>query len=383
MPRLLPNDARDLFPITRHCLYLNHAGNSPLSERGRAALEGLTEQLASRPYRTGHSQELAEEVRAALGRLLGAEPDTLALVRSTAHGLSLLANGLDWRAGDNVVGARQEYPANIYPWLSLRDRGIEFRQVEPEAGRLTPEAVLALVDERTRVVALSHVQFWNGYRLDLARIGTELDRRGVIFAVDLIQSAGALQLDLDRLPVDFAAAGGYKWQLGPVGMGFCYCRPELVRKLRPVLVGTGSVTNPHEYFQPRYEPAPTARRFEESALSLLDLTGYLAGLQILLEAGPAQVEERILHLAARLRTGLDGLGYALVEPWPRSAAESAGIVSFRRPGSPASAVWRELTAAGVVARLHGDLVRLSPHFYNTEQEMDRVLEVLAPLEVGS
>ncbi|MDQ6636821.1 MAG: aminotransferase class V-fold PLP-dependent enzyme [Candidatus Dormibacteraeota bacterium] len=381
MPLLRPNDARDLFPITRQCLYLNHAGNAPLSERARAALEELTEQLTSRPYRAGHSQELAEEVRSALSRLVGAEPDTLALVRSTAHGLSLLAGGLNWHAGDNVVGARGEYPANLYPWLSLRERGVEFRLVEPEAGRITPKAVLSLVDERTRVVALSHVQFWNGYRLDLAQIGAELDRRGVIFAVDLIQSAGALQLDLDRLPVDFAAAGGYKWQLGPIGMGFCYCRPELVRKLSPVLVGTGSVTSPFEYFQPRYEPAATARRFEESALSLLDLTGYLAGLQILLDAGPAQVEERVLGLAARLREGLDGLGYELVEPWPRAAAECSGIVSFRRPGSPASAVWRELTAAGIVSRLHGDLVRLSPHFYNLEREMDRVLEVLAPLEV--
>src|SRR5207249_1887158 len=189
--------------------------------------------------------------------------------------------GLDWREGDNVVGALREHPATIFPWMALRDRGVELRLAALDHGRVTPESVLSLVDDRTRVVALSQVQFWNGYRIDLERIGTELDRRAVVFAVDGIQSIGALDLDLSKLPVDYLSAGACAWQLGPQGIGFCYCRPELLSRLRPALVGSNSVQNPTEYFEYEYELCGTARRFEESNPSLLDMSGYLAAIELL------------------------------------------------------------------------------------------------------
>jgi selenocysteine lyase/cysteine desulfurase len=357
---------------------MNHAGVAPMSDRGRAAIEERTERLTIAPYGEGLAEAEANRLRGSIARLVGAEPETIGLVRSTAHGLSLLAQGLDWREGDNVVGARGEYPANVYPWMALRDRGVEYRMAEPEAGRITPAAVLSLVDDRTRVVALSHVQFWNGYRLDVEAIGAELDRRGVVFAVDAAQSVGALRLDLSAMPVDFLAASAGRWLLGPLGIGFCYCRPELLHRLRPVLVGVGSVKRSHEYFDYAYELCETARRFEESSLSLLDLAAFQAGVDLLLDVGPELVQERVIDLAGRLAAGLAERGHQVVEPWPRSRRESSGIVSFRRPGATAAEVLRALTAAHVVGRQHADFVRLSPHFYNTPEEVDRVLDVLAP-----
>jgi cysteine desulfurase/selenocysteine lyase len=226
-----PTAARSLFPITKQYIFMNHAGVSPMSERAKAALENLMEQMVTRPYPEGLSQEEAERLRHSIGRLVGADPHTIGLVRSAAHGVWVLAQGLDWQPGDNVVGAQGEDPANIHPWMSLRDRGVEYRLTEPVDGRLTRELVLSLVDERTRVVALSHVEPWNGYRVDLESIGTELRERGIVFAIDATQSAGALQLELEKLPVDFVFAAAFKWLLGPQGIGFCYCRPELVGRL--------------------------------------------------------------------------------------------------------------------------------------------------------
>jgi selenocysteine lyase/cysteine desulfurase len=377
-----PTAARCLFPLTKQFIFMNHAGDSPMSERAKAAVENVMEQLVTRPYPEGMSQEAAERLRLSVGRLVGAAPDTIGLVRSTAHGISLLAQGLDWRPGDNVVGARGEYPANVYPWMALRKSGVDYRLAEPIEGRITPEAILSLVDQRTRVVALSHVEFWNGYRVDLETIGSELRRRDVIFALDAIQSAGALRLDLAGLPVDFACAGAYKWLLGPKGIGFCYCRPELLARLRPVLIGMGTVKRPQEYFEYQYELADTARRFEESSLSVLEMAAFEAAISLFLEVGPATVEERVLGLARRLADGLSDRGYQLVEPWPRKPQEDSGIVSFRRPGSGPQEVLRDLTAARVVGRTHADFVRLSPHFYNTPEEVDHVLDVLAPGRVS-
>ncbi|HSR23924.1 MAG TPA: aminotransferase class V-fold PLP-dependent enzyme [Candidatus Eisenbacteria bacterium] len=375
--------ARSLFPLTQRYVFMNHAGVAPMSDRGRAAIAAQMEWLTARPYTDGLAEQEADRLRASIARLVGAEPETIGLVRGTAHGVSLLAQGLDWREGDNVVGARGEHPANVYPWMALRDRGVEYRRAEPVEGRVTPASVLALVDDRTRVVALSHVQFWNGYRVDIEAIGAELDRRGVVFAVDAAQSVGALRLDLASLPVDFLAASAYKWLLGPLGIGFCYCRPELLPRLRPLLVGAGSVERDKEYFDDAYEPCDTARRFEESSISILDVAAFQAAVDLLLDVGPAAVEERVLGLAGRLAAGLADRGYDIVQPWPRRPRECSGIVSFRRPGASASEVLRALNAARVAARVLADFVRLSPHFTNTPEEVGRVLNVLAPPGVGT
>lgn len=365
---------------------MNHAGVSPMSERGRAAVEAMAGHLTHKPLTTPLAMEEADRLRESLARLFNCSADGVAITRSTAHGISLLASGLDWQPGDNVVGARGEYPANVYPWVALEARGVEFRMAANDGGRVTPESVLELVDARTRVVALSHVEFWNGYRVDIETIGAECRRRGVILAVDAIQSAGALRLDLSRLPIDYAAAGSYKWLLGPQGIGFAWCHPDLLPRIRPVLVGTASVKDRMNYFSyatDRVDFEDSARRLEEGSPSLLDVAAFGAAVDLFLEVGPEVVERRVLALARRLAEGLDRHGFEVIGPWPREEREQSGIVSFKKPGAPPQEILRDLQASRIVGRIHSDFVRLSPHFYNTEHEVDRVIEVLAPQAVSS
>jgi cysteine desulfurase / selenocysteine lyase len=344
----------------------------------RAAVEHVAQVMSEEGFNQEDYVETLGQLRSSLAALVGVNPDMVSITRGTAHGISLLARGLDWKEGDNVVGARLEYPANLFPWMATRDRGVEMRLVEPEGGRVTPEAVLSQVDGRTRVVALSFVQFWNGYRVDLAEIGAECRKRGVILAVDGIQGLGVLPFDLESMGADFVAAGAGKWLTGPPGVGFTAWRPELLERIDPVLVGTGSMEDRINYFEPTFKYAGTARKFEESAISWLDIAAFGAAVGLLLEVGIEVIEEHVLGLARRLAEGLVERGHAIIEPWPREPEESSGIVSFNRPGATEAELLRDLHAAGVICRTHRDFVRLSPHFYNTEAEVDRVLEVLTP-----
>jgi selenocysteine lyase/cysteine desulfurase len=371
-------EARSLFPITERHIHLNHAGVSPMSSRVRAAVEEVTRMLSEDGHLQERYLELVEDLHGSLASLVGVSPDQVSITRGTAHGISLLARGLDWKEGDNIVGARFEYPANLFAWMACRERGVELHLVEPEKGRVTPEAVLSLIDRRTRVVALSFVEFWNGYRVDLAEIGAECRRRGVILAVDGIQGLGVLPFDLEAMNADFVAAGAGKWLMGVPGTGFTAWRQELLERVDPVLVGTGSMEQRMEYFEPRFGYAKTARKFEESALSLLDVAAFDAAVSLLLEIGIEVIENRVLSLVDRLAEGLVERGYHIIEPWPRERSESSGILSFNHPRSTAEEILRDLEAAGVIARTHRDFVRLSPHFYNTLEEVDRVLEVLTP-----
>lgn len=187
---------------------------------------------------------------------------------------------------------------------------------------------------------------------------------------------------MGRLPVDFCAAGAGKWLMGPPGIGLCCCAAPLLERLEPVIVGVGSVAGHDRYFDYGLTPADGASRFEESVVSLLDTAAFGAALELLLEVGPEAIETRVLHLSAKLAEGLATAGYEIIEPWPRTREESSGIVSFRSGDVPASVLLRDLTAAHVIARTHRDFVRLSPHFYNTEQEVDRVLDVLTAERVN-
>ncbi|MDQ6919281.1 MAG: aminotransferase class V-fold PLP-dependent enzyme [Candidatus Dormibacteraeota bacterium] len=378
-----PSEARALFPICDRYIHFNHAGVAPMSVRVRAAVEHVTQIMSEEGLIADDYMETLGHLRSSLADLVGVTQDQVSITRGTAHGISLLARGLDWKEGDNIVGARLEYPANLFPWMATRDRGVELRLVEPQEGRVTPEAVLSLVDERTRVVALSFVQFWNGYRIDLAEIGAECRKRGVILAVDGIQGLGVLPFSLDSMNADFVAAGAGKWLTGPPGVGFTAWRPELLERIDPLLVGTGSVEDRLNYFEPSFEYAGTARKFEESAISWLDVAAFGAAVGLLLEVGIDVIEEHVLGLARRLAEGLVERGYQIVEPWPREPAEWSGIVSFNRPGMTEVELLRDLKAAGVITRTHRDFVRMSPHFYNTEEEVDRVLDVLTPQPIPS
>ena len=357
--------------------WLQHGGGSPWPRSARDAVIAAAEALHASMGWTAQYAADRQALREALARLVGGTPEGITLVRSTGHGLSLLANGLDWRPGDNVVGARWEYPTNLYPWMAQERRGVELRLAEPVDGRITVDALMELADDRTRVVSLSHVQFWNGYRADLDAIGAACRERGIVFCVDGIQSVGAVQLDVAAAGIDLLACGAIKWLLGTPGTGFAYVSPGLVTQLAPLTIGIGSVAQPENAFAPELAWNPTARRFEESATSWFDIVALLACVRLLERHGMADVEARVVDLTQRIGEALADAGHEVVAPWPRKREESSGIVSFRTPGIAPDEQVRRLDAAGVVARVHSDFVRLSPHAWTRDDEVDRALAAIA------
>ena len=372
---LTPNDMRTLFPIAPRYAYLDHAAIAPLSTPVRSTMEVFLGRLTEEPFDLAHWERLRGQVRVRVAELLAVGPESIAFTKNTTSGLGLVAAGLDWEAGDNIVGVDREFPANIYPWMGLKRKGVELRLYRPEQGRIDLKALARLCDRRTRVVAISAVQFWSGFRTDLDALRTALKGHDALLVVDGIQAAGAMHLDLSSAPVDFLCAGAQKWLLGPIGVGFAYVGPRMLERLNPVTIGTDSVVRDEEYFQYDLTLKPDARRFEEAAPNYPGILGMGAAVNLLLRAGSRAVEEVVLRLADRLRDELPRRGYELVLK-PALPSERSGIVSFRHPRMVPAELQTRLREAGVIVSLRSDFLRASAHYYNSDQDLDRLLEAL-------
>jgi selenocysteine lyase/cysteine desulfurase len=267
-----------------------------------------------------------------------------------------VASGLSWRPGDSVVTTDLEFPANMYPWMNLRERGVEVRVVRSEDGRVPTERLVEACDATTRVVAISYVQFSTGFRSDLAALAEHCRPRGIMLVTDAIQAVGALPVDVHELGVDF------------------YCRRELLERLRPTEVGQASVVERGSYLDYQFELLPSAARFECGVVNMQGVPGLQAALDLMIKVGRERIGERILRLNQRLADGLGARGYRLASP--RAASEQSGIVSFRHDGFESAMVRERLHAAGVIVSLREGLVRVSPHFYNVEEDVERLLEAL-------
>lgn len=370
-------ETRERFPITERFVYMNHAAIAPLPRPAAERMAALANTVAETGDRHWPERnEEAERVRGLAARLLGArETHEVAFVQNTSDGLSLVAEGLAWQDGDNVVGAVPEFPSNAYPWMRLADRGVEYRRVPERDGRIDPDELLARIDARTRAVALSWVQYASGFRSDLARIGTFCRRQGVLFAVDAIQGLGALRLDVEAESVDVCVAATHKWLLGPEGLGLLYVSDRVIEALRPTRSGWRSAATPLEWEELSLEPAPGALRFESGTLNVYGIAALGASLEILLEVGPDEVERRVRALADRLAAGLAAAGFSVVGGG-RSPAERSGIVAAVHPRLPAEKLVEELLEHGIVASHRAGRLRFSPHFYNRTEEAEQVLEIL-------
>jgi selenocysteine lyase/cysteine desulfurase len=302
-------------------------------------------------------------------------PESITFTKNTTAGLGLVAAGLDWEDGDNIVGVNREFPSNIYPWMGLKRKGVELRLYQPEEGRIDVKAVVGLCDRRTRLLAISAVQYWSGFRTDLGALATALRGRDVLLVVDAVQAVGGLRLDLSQTPVDFLAAGAQKWLLGPMGVGFAYVGPRMLDRLHPVAIGPDSVVRNQEYVDYDLMLRPDARRFEEAAPNYPGILGMGAAVNLLLRCGAPAVEEAVLRLADRLREELPSRGYELVAK-PTVPSERSGIVSFRHPRMVPAELHVRLREAGVIISLRADFLRASPHYYNSDEDLDRLLEAL-------
>jgi selenocysteine lyase/cysteine desulfurase len=314
-----------------------------------------------------------ETARGEIARLISATPDEVAFTRNTVEGLSVIASGIDWQPGDVVVADTQEFPGNVYPWLNLEARfGVKVRLVPAQNGRVAAESLIAAADERTRLITVSFVQFSSGYRVELSKLGAFCRAQGIFLVVDGIQGVGVLPIDVVTSQVDFLACGAQKWLLGPPGIGFLYIRRPLWEQITLTDLGHGSVLpHPERYLDYRFSLRPNARRFEGGVMSYASLRGLRESLHLLLSVGVARIEARVLALTQRLAEGLIERGYHLLSP--RGLGEGSGIVSLIHPRESSETLLERLRAGEVIASVREGALRFSPHYYNTEEEIDAAL----------
>ena len=367
--------ARAEMPVVRQYNFMNHAGVAPLSGRAAAAMQRYIEEATHHAYARGGLYPEAKRVRQLAGRLLNCHSEEVTFVKNTSEGISLVANGLQFSRGDNIVTCGVEFPANIYPWMNLHSRGVHLKMAPEDNGRVPLQRLVELIDDRTRLVTVSSVQFGSGYRTDLAALGTVCQERGVLFCVDAIQSLGCIPIDVRAMKIDFLSADGHKWLLGPEGAGIFYCRHELLGLLRPSSVGWLSVQDANDFGRYHLDFRDDARRFDGGSYNLAGIWALGGSLEWLVELGVLEIWQRVKALTDRLVEGVRAKGYRVVSS--RSGDEASGIVAFvsdTRDHARIVSHLRQEYRTVVASRL--GRIRVSPHFYNTEEEIDQLIEHL-------
>jgi cysteine desulfurase/selenocysteine lyase len=367
----------DEFSLDPTLCHLNHAAVGPWPRRTAEAVARFAEEnrlLGSLHY----PQWLATErrLRERLAGLIGAESAAdIALAKNTSEALSMIAYGLTWEPGDEIVGIAQEFPSNRVVWESLTEQGVAWSALDLD-GSSDPEAdLLALCTPRTRMIAVSWVQYARGLRLDLERIGAFCRSKGILFCVDAIQGLGALPFDLARAEVDFVVADGHKWMLGPEGVALLYVRPALRPGLALRQFGWHMLEHSGDFDRLNWQPAEDARRFECGSPNLLGIHALEASLSLIEEVGIKQVWSQLEERTAHLIDGIDRHGLELLSP--RESEQRAGIVTFRVPGTPSSELYTGLMKRRVLCAQRGGGIRFSPHFYTPVEVIDRAVgEVL-------
>ncbi|WP_144640868.1 aminotransferase class V-fold PLP-dependent enzyme [Bordetella genomosp. 13] len=367
------------FPVTQELVYLDHAAMGPLPAR---TLETITARLAAQSGRGSLEHpllfDLAETTRAEFAAYIGARPDQIASMPNTSGGLSVLAAGLTWRAGDEVVVPDIDFPSAVLPWLTLQRHGVRVHRVPCEDGRVDAQALLAACTPRTRLVCASWVQFSSGCVLDIVALGEACRKRGILLAVDAIQAVGALDVNVADLPIDALATHSYKWLLGPHGVGWLYVADGLLEQLSQPAAGPRGVVPRDTYAEYALDPLPGVARFETGLLPFPLIAGAATSLKLLRAARAQGAAARLRGLTSHLAEGLLRLGYRLRGGADRTAF-GAGIVVFVPPDGDAARCRQHLLDAGIVTSAREGGVRVAPHFYNTEDELDALLDRLKTL----
>lgn len=366
---------RSEFPVTRRWAFMDHAAVAPLTARAQQALADYAADLGENgDINERRWVQRVEEVRGLAGKLLNADPLDIAFVKNTSEGIGIVAEGLPWQPGDNIVTAREEYPANIYPWMNLAGRGVEVRTVVSRENRLEIDDLFAALDSRTRLLSISFIEFASGFRNDLDAIGAECRRRGILFFVDAIQGLGVFPLDVQQTPIDFLAADGHKWLLGPEGAGIFYIRRELVERLHPVGIGWNSVIHSRDFSRIDFQLKPHAGRWESGSLNVAGITALGASLELLLEIGIPAISKRVLDLTDYLCAQSAESGWPVFSS--RHDRDKSCIVSLTPARSDVHMLKRLCREQGIAVNQRAGRLRVSPHCYNTFEEIDRLIQIL-------
>jgi selenocysteine lyase/cysteine desulfurase len=363
----------DQFPVTRELTYLNHAAVAPLCRPAAEAMKWLADDAlnyGSLHYDTWMSAY--DGLRNAAAQLINAHPDEIAIVKNTSEGIATIASGLKWKAGDRVVAFREEFPANYFPWLRLENRGVEVTWLSIYDPLETMEAAL----RGAKLLAVSHVNYLSGHRVDLDAIGALCDRHGCFFFVDAIQGMGAFPIDVKKARIDALAADGHKWMLGPEGNGVLFVKKGRLDEIEPVEFGWTNVAQYADYASRDMTLRADAGRFECGTLNTIGCFGQRAALEFLLKVGVDRIASAVQGLAGRLYEGVTAKGYEVLAE--RTEATGSGIVSFRHPRTDARTIVSDLRRNRVVVAPRQGWVRMSPHFYVDAAAIDRVVDLLPP-----
>jgi cysteine desulfurase/selenocysteine lyase len=367
------------FPVTRGKVFLAHAGVCPLPRRVAEAISVYTQACTSGDQEAGMATAMLEGGRMLASRLLNSQPTEVAFVGPTSLALSFIAGGIRFRKRDNVLIYFDDYPSNVYPWMALAEQGVQVRLINTrELGTIRAIDVMGQVDEQTRLVALASCHFVSGARLDYQAIGKFLRERGILFCLDAIQTLGAFPTTVEH--VDCLAADAHKWLLGPCAAGLMYVRKSVQDFVHPPVYGWHNVRCPNFVAQEQLVLRPDATRYEAGSHNLLGVAGLNAAMEMVLELGVENIAAELLRKRAWLAPALQAKGYTVLGAKAPTASAS-GIVTITRPDTDLAALHQKLEAAGIVTSLRADragrkYIRISPHFYNTDAELQRVVEVV-------
>jgi selenocysteine lyase/cysteine desulfurase len=373
-------ELRRRMPVTERWTYFDHAAVAPISGPARDAIAAWMREAAEEggTVWSRWSREL-ENTRAAAANILGADASEIALVPNTTAGITLVAEGFPWQSGDNVVLPAGEFPSNQYPWMNLAGRGVEARRVPMEGVSLDLDRLLDACDARTRIVSLSWVGYATGWRVDVDEVVRAAHERGILVLLDAIQGLGVFPIDVRTTPVDFLAADGHKWMLGPEGAGIFYCRREHLARLRPLGVGWNSVAFGNDFGRIEWSLRDAASRYEGGTQNMAGMLGLGASLRMLAEFGlgpqSSRIAERVLEITDLACRRLEAIGGRIVSS--RAGNRRSGIVAFEMPGRDPHAERRRLLREHVALNCRGGWLRISPHAYNDEQDVERLVAALA------
>lgn len=364
---------RARFPHTQHTVYLNHAATAPLSAPVVAAMDAFVQQRHGAMIDNYFAfQPTLEATREQLGRLIGTTAERVEFAPNTSYALDVLVRGLDWREGDRVAVPACEFPANVYPFLNLRDRGVAVDFIPHHEGTVRLEDIERTLSPRTRLLSISWVQFLSGFRADLEAVGRLCRQHDVIFCVDAIQGLGALHLDVEAAGIDFLACGGHKWVMAAQGTGFLYVRKALQEQLIGAAGWLHGPVNWDDLFEYDLSFHPTAERFRLGTLNGVGIAAMHAALSLYFEVGAEEAHRRVVRRARELAEGLRERGlqrYGTDEP-----SHASGIVTVHHPA--AEVVHRALEERGVQIAVRNGLLRFAPTYYNSASDIQHALDAV-------
>jgi cysteine desulfurase/selenocysteine lyase len=367
--------ARKYFPYLKNeIIYFNHASTGPITTKVKERIESFLKERSEEKIDDYYAfKDVADETKVMIGEMINCSGDRIAFLDNTTNGIIWLAQGIDWKAGDRIILNDVEFPANVYPFLQLKEKGVEIDFIKSTNGIVTTEEIIEAIQPQTRLISISFVQFLSGYRIDLEKIGKACRKKKIIFSVDAIQGLGAVRLDIEKFNIDFLASGTQKWLLGLQGLAFIYVRKELQDKMKSAPVGWLAVKDAWNLLDFDITTKETAERFQPGTLNNLGIYAFNSSMKLFKEFGFDEIEKQVLSNSKYFIDELAKIGYkSPLLSLPEQ--HLSGIVSFRTEN--AQKIFDILSRKKIVCSLREGYIRFAPHFYNTNHEIYFVVDTL-------